>query len=63
MDVSRLTIQNSAHNGLAITGGNISKAATELEISRPSLHDLLRKHQIDAGAFRSSGMAPEGEAE
>jgi two-component system NtrC family response regulator len=42
------------------TCGNISKAAQELEISRPSLHDLLRKHGIDATAYRShSGAAPQ----
>ncbi len=37
------------------TCGNISKAAQELEISRPSLHDLLRKHGIDATEYRSTG--------
>ena len=36
------------------TCGNISKAAEELEISRPSLHDLLRKHGIDAAQYRNS---------
>jgi two-component system NtrC family response regulator len=37
---------------LARTGGNVSKAALELEISRPTLHDLLRKLKLDASAFR-----------
>jgi two-component system NtrC family response regulator len=36
------------------TCGNISKAAQELEISRPSLHDLLRKHDIDASRYKSA---------
>ena len=31
---------------LSITGGNISNAAKMLEISRPTLHDLLKKHGI-----------------
>jgi len=31
---------------LALTGNNISKAATLLEVSRPTLHDLLKKHKI-----------------
>jgi two-component system NtrC family response regulator len=44
--------------------GNISKAAAELEISRPSLHDLLRKHRIDAGLFKGvPGAAPAGDGE
>jgi two-component system NtrC family response regulator len=32
---------------LSITQNNISKAAKLLEISRPTLHDLLKKHGID----------------
>ncbi len=35
------------------TGGNISRAAQELEISRPSLHDLLRKHRVNANQFKA----------
>ena len=31
---------------MALTGNNISKAARLLEISRPTLHDLFKKHQI-----------------
>jgi len=34
---------------LTRTRGNISRAAVELGISRPTMHDLLRKHQISAG--------------
>ena len=51
------------------TCGNISKAAHELEVSRPTLHDLLRKHGIQAAHFKAarqpgrqaSGQAPSGE--
>ena len=33
---------------LALTGNNISQAAKILETSRPTLHDLLKKHGIDS---------------
>ena len=32
--------------------GNISQAARELQVSRPTLHDLLTKHHVDAKDFR-----------
>lgn len=32
---------------LALTGNNISRAANLLEISRPTRHDLLKKHGIN----------------
>ncbi len=32
---------------MALTGNNISQAAKLLETSRPTLHDLLKKHRID----------------
>lgn len=31
---------------LAKTGGNITKAALILEVSRPTLHDLISRHDI-----------------
>ncbi len=42
---------------LAKHRGNISRAAKELKVSRPTLHGLLTKHQIDASAFRLRGAA------
>ncbi|HET9234977.1 MAG TPA: helix-turn-helix domain-containing protein, partial [Candidatus Eisenbacteria bacterium] len=36
------------------TLGNISRAARELDVSRPTLHDLLRKHAIDARHFKTN---------
>ncbi|HPC46717.1 MAG TPA: PEP-CTERM-box response regulator transcription factor [Deltaproteobacteria bacterium] len=33
-------------DALARHGGNISRAALELDVSRPTLHDLIRKHGI-----------------
>jgi two-component system NtrC family response regulator len=35
-------------SALTLTGNNISQAAKLLETSRPTLHDLLRKHGINA---------------
>jgi len=43
------------------TFGNISRAARELDVSRPTLHDLLRKHAIDARHFKSPGAETEEE--
>ena len=39
-------------DALLRTKGNISRAAGELGISRPALHDLLEKHQIDSKVLR-----------
>ncbi len=38
--------ENAVHRALALSGNNISQAAKLLEISRPTLHDLLKKHGI-----------------
>jgi len=32
--------------------GNVSQAARELKISRPTLHGLLDKHEVNAKDFR-----------
>jgi two-component system NtrC family response regulator len=37
--------------------GNISRAAVELGISRPALHDLLDKHGIDSKELRATGTS------
>jgi len=39
--------KNAVHKALALTGNNITQAARLLEISRPTLHDLLKKHGIN----------------
>ena len=39
-------------SALLRTSGNVSAAAQELDISRPSLHDLMKKHLIDPADFR-----------
>src|SRR5216683_1556196 len=39
-------------NALVRSRGNISRAANTLDISRPTFHDMLVKHSIDAKEFR-----------
>jgi two-component system NtrC family response regulator len=38
--------KNAVRRALALSGNNISQAARLLETSRPTLHDLLKKHGI-----------------
>ena len=40
--------KDAVHRALGLSGNNISQAAKLLEISRPTLHDLLKKHRISA---------------
>jgi len=47
---------------LTRNAGNITRAARDIDVSRPTLHDLLRKHGIEADRFRRPG-APETEEE
>ena len=44
-------------DALTRTGGNVSNAAQKLEISRPTLHELLRKLDIDVNIYRGK-IAP-----
>jgi len=37
------------------TSGNVSIAAQQLDVSRPTLHDMMKKHQIDPKDFRNPG--------
>jgi two-component system NtrC family response regulator len=39
-------------DALTRTKGNISVAARNLAISRPAMHELLKKHQLEARSFR-----------
>ena len=48
---------------LTRNAGNVTRAAREIEVSRPTLHDLLKKHGIDASRFRRPGLAEETEEE
>jgi two-component system, NtrC family, response regulator len=38
--------REAIHQALALSGKNISQAARLLQVSRPTLHDLLKKHQL-----------------
>lgn len=41
----------AARQALALTAGNLSRAAEILGVTRPTLYDLLEKHRIDATQF------------
>ncbi len=47
---------------LTRNAGNITRAARDIQVSRPTFHDLLRKHGLEAARFRHPG-APEAEGE
>jgi two-component system NtrC family response regulator len=38
---------------LTRNAGNITRAARDIKVSRPTFHDLLRKHGIEAGRYRN----------
>ncbi|TKB25013.1 PEP-CTERM-box response regulator transcription factor [Desulfopila sp. IMCC35006] len=42
--------KNAVQQALALSGNNISQAAKLLEVSRPTLHDLLKKHDINTSS-------------
>jgi two-component system NtrC family response regulator len=46
-------------DALTRTGGNISRAATELGVSRPTLHGLLDKHRIDSRELKPTAVSPQ----
>ncbi|HTR96543.1 MAG TPA: PEP-CTERM-box response regulator transcription factor [Candidatus Acidoferrales bacterium] len=48
---------------LTRNAGNVSRAAREIDVSRPSLHDLMRKHGLDAARFRRPEMPASDEDE
>src|SRR4029079_10153604 len=56
-EVERRTIEDA----MTRNAGNVSRAARDLGVSRPSLHDLLKKHGVEAAAFRRPGGGAEGE--
>jgi len=56
--VARQRAESQAvRQALAVARGNLSRAAELLGVTRPTLYDLLEKHQIDASQF---GKAPQG---
>ncbi|MFO7916014.1 MAG: PEP-CTERM-box response regulator transcription factor [Candidatus Krumholzibacteriales bacterium] len=50
---ARSRIEKKVISGALIrTSGNISAAAEQLDVSRPTLHDLINKYDINADSFR-----------
>jgi len=58
----RLLVESLTRNA-----GNITRAARDIKVSRPTFHDLLRKHGIEAGRYRNPDVPgpvePEGDGE
>ena len=50
-------------DALTRNAGNVTRAARDIDVSRPTLHDLLKKHTVDAARFRRPGLAEELEDE
>ena len=48
---------------LTRNAGNITRAARDIDVSRPTLHDLLRRHGIEADRFRRPGAPGQDEVE
>jgi len=46
---------------LTRNAGNITRAARDIDVSRPTFHDRLRKHKIEAERFRHPGAPREDE--
>jgi two-component system NtrC family response regulator len=46
-------------DALTRNAGNVTRAARDIDVSRPTLHDLLKKHNVDAARFRRPGLAEE----
>ena len=52
----------AVRQSLAVTKGNLSRAAEVLGVTRPTLYDLLEKHGIDSAQFARPTSASGGEA-
>jgi two-component system, NtrC family, response regulator len=46
---------------LTRNAGNVTRAARDIQVSRPTLHDLMRKHGLDAARFRRPDAPPSDE--
>jgi DNA-binding NtrC family response regulator len=42
-------------DALTRNAGNITRAARDIDVSRPTLHDQLPKHEIQADRYRKPG--------
>ena len=47
---------------LTRNAGNITRAARDIKVSRPTFHDLLRKHGIEAGRYRKPDVPGQPES-
>jgi two-component system NtrC family response regulator len=53
----------AVRQSLAVAGGNLSRAAKLLGVTRPTLYDLLAKNQIDATQFGRAANPAEDPAD
>ena len=53
---SRLLVEAITRNA-----GNVTRAARDIDVSRPTFHDLLKKHALDAARYRRGGAAEDGD--
>jgi two-component system NtrC family response regulator len=58
-DAREVAERETLVDALTRNAGNITRAAKDIDVSRPTLHDLLRKHGIDATRFRHPGAPGE----
>ncbi len=49
----------AVRQALAVSRGNLSRAAELLGVTRPTLYDLLEKHRIEAAQFNRAAAVPE----
>ncbi len=61
-DAREVAEKETLIEALLRNAGNITRAARDIDVSRPTFHDLLRKHAIDATRYRRPG-APATEDE
>ena len=46
---------------LTRNAGNVTRAAKDIDVSRPTLHDLLKKHGLEASRYRRGGAAEDAD--
>ena len=48
-------------DALTRNAGNVTRAARDIDVSRPTLHDLLKKHGLDAARYRRGGASEDAD--
>jgi two-component system NtrC family response regulator len=56
-EAERSTIEEA----MTRNAGNVSRAAKDLGVSRPTLHDLLKRHGLDAASYRGGTAGADAE--